>query len=147
MTERLVFYVEPRLRKRVVWGGIAVSIGLATLVRLTIGNEPIFVVAALVVPLLGMFLLLHVLTAGDLITMAERTRRYQAVLPYWERVLLRAILFGVGLGIMQLDYIDTSREAATVALVTVVSGLVFGVVTESISRWAQRSAASNGTSI
>jgi hypothetical protein len=141
MTERLVSYVEPRLRRRVVWGGIAVSIAFAIFVRLAIGNEPFLVIAAMLVPFAGMFLLLRFLTASERITMAERNRRFQAEFPYWERVLLRATIFGFAVGIVRVEYIHTSREAVGVALIFGVVSLLFGVTLESISQWAQREAA------
>lgn len=95
----------------------------------------------MLVPFAGMFLLLHILTASEQITVAERTRRFQAVFPYWERVLLRATIFGFGVGVVRVEYINTAREAVVVALIFGVVSLLFGVVLEWIGQWAQRRAA------
>jgi hypothetical protein len=140
MTERLVSYVEPRLRKHIVWSGIAVSIALGLLVRLMIGNEPFLVITAMLVPFAGMFLLLNLLTASEKITVAERTRRFNAEVPYWERVLLRAMIFGFGFAVVRVEaeHVNTLKGVVIAVVVFTVVGLAFGLTQEWISQWAQR---------
>lgn len=140
MTERLVSYVEPRLRRRVVWGGIAVSIGFGLLVRLLIGNEPFLVITAILLPFTGMFLLLNFLTASEKITVAERARRFNAEVPHWERVLLRAVIFGFGFAVVRVEpeHINTPKGVVFAVLIFSVAGLAFGLTQEWISQWAQR---------
>jgi len=141
MTERLVSYVEPRLRKRVLWGGVTASIALALLVRLLAGYEPVSIGAALVVPFIGTVLLLHFLVQREQVTVLERTRIYQSVFPYWERVLLRALAYGVPLGLLRADRVETLRDLAVAVLIFTAAGLVFSVAVEWIAQWAQRDAA------
>lgn len=141
MTERLVSYVEPRLRRRVLWIGLAVAIGLGFLVRLLVGYEPILIFAALLVPCLGVFLVLHFLTQDERVPVLERTRLFYAVFPYWERVLWRAVEYGVPFGLLRADRIETLRDIVFTVLIFTAAGLVFSILTESIAQWAQRDAA------
>lgn len=143
MTERLVSYVEPRLRRPIVWGGIAASIALGLLVRLTIGNEPFLVIAAMLMPFAGMFLLLNFWTASEKISVAERKRRFDVEVPYWERVLLRAMIFGIGFAVVRVEaqHIDTLKGAVIAVMIFTIVGLAFGITQEWISQWAQRRAA------
>ncbi|MDZ4866071.1 MAG: hypothetical protein SGI91_02010 [Alphaproteobacteria bacterium] len=140
MTERLVSYVEPRLHRRVVWGWIAVAIGACLSVRLLVGYEPDLIIATLLVSLLGLFLLLHFLTQDERVSVLERMRLYQAVFPHWERVLARALIFGVPFGLMRADRVETLGDLVFAVLFFTVGGLVFGLTQEWISQWAQRRA-------
>ena len=140
MTERLVSYVEPRLRRRVVWGGLAVTIGACLLVRLLAGHESVFIIAALLVPFLGTSLLLHFLTQDERVSVLERMRLYQAVFPYWERVLGRALIFGVPFGLWRADRVETLRDLVFAVLFFAAAGLVFGLTQEWLGQWLQRRA-------
>ncbi len=143
MTERLVSYVEPRLRRRVLWIGLAVAIGLGFLVRLLVGYEPILIFAALLVSCLGVFLVLHFLTQDERVPVLERTRLFYAVFPYWERVVWRAVGYGVPFGLLRADRVDTMRDVVFAVLFFAVAGLVFSLAAEWISQWYQRRAVSD----
>jgi hypothetical protein len=140
MTERLVFYVEPRLRRRVVWGCFAVTIGACLLVRLLVGSESVLIIAALLVPFLGTSLLLHFLTQDERVSVQERRRLYQAVFPYWERVLGMALYYGIPFGLWRADRVETLRDLVFAVLFFAAAGLVFGVAMEWINQWDQRRA-------
>jgi hypothetical protein len=141
MTERLVSYVEPRLRRRVLWIGLAVTIGLGFLVRLLVGYEPILIFAALLVPCLAVFLVLHFLIQDERVPVLERTRLFYAVFPYWERVLWCAVGYGVAFGLLRADRVETLRDIVLAVLMSAAAGLVFGILTEVVVQWAQRDAA------
>lgn len=138
MTERLVFYVEPRLRRRVLWGCLAVTIGACLLVRLLVGPESVLIIAALLVPFLGASLLLHFFTQDERVSVLERRRLYQAVFPYWERVLGMALYFGIPFGLWRADRVETLRDLVFAVLFFAVAGLVFGMAMEWINQWDQR---------
>lgn len=140
MTGHLVPYIEPRLRRRVIWGGLAVSIGLAIFVRLLIGNEPLLSLAALLVPMLSIFFLAHALAPSEFVTKPERVRRYATEFSYWERVLGFGVIFGASMIVLQAERINTPGSAVTIALICFAHGLVVGVVLDWFNQWVQRRA-------
>jgi hypothetical protein len=141
MTERLVFYVEPQLRRRVLWGCLAVTIGACLLVRLLVGYEPVFIIAALLVSVVGTSLLLHFLTEDERVPVLERMLRYYAVFPYWERVVWCALGYGVPFGLLRVDRVETLRDLVVAVLICTAAGLVVGLAMGWISQWAMRDAA------
>lgn len=128
MTERLVSMVEPQLHRRVV----AAAIGLGFLVRLLFGYEPVLIFVALLFPFLGMFFLRQHLAQSERVPLRERTRLYRSVFPYWERVLLPGLGYGVGFGLLRADRVDTLPDLVTAVLFFAVAGLVFGLALEII---------------
>jgi hypothetical protein len=140
MAERLVAYIEPHLLMRVVWGSVAIAIGLALLVRLLIGNSPLLVLAAYLFTLVAASLFARRWLRSGLVTRRERVRRFLAAVPYWERVILRALIFAPVVAAMQVDRVSTAQGWGAVILICVVGGVAFGVTQEWISQWAMRRA-------
>lgn len=140
MSERLVPYVTPQIRRRTFWAAAALSIGAVFLIRLLVEGNPISVtvvgVACYLTVLFGMHYWTHrwaLRHATEHIPMAERSRRYLSEISFGEGVLLGAPS-GILIALLTVDSLGELLDPM-VAFLYGISGLAIGVVTMSLLRW------------
>lgn len=137
MSERLVPYVEPRARKPLSWVVFASSAIAVVAVRFAVGYEPVLLIATFcVVMFAGVFAQDRWARrrGAEMMSVAERARRYLSEESFIEGALTRGAMFGIIMAPLLVRSFDTPGSAAAVAIVYPIGGLVFGIFTDWITR-------------
>lgn len=141
MSERLVPVVEPRVRKRVAYVVFLSALAITALVRVLVEFDPWSLAGvALVAIAVGVsgIRLWEGWASRELVTKAERTRRYLAAFSRWESILLYTGFYTLCFALFQDD--ENYRSADRIVFILGVSatfGLFAGLAMDAATRWSQ----------
>jgi hypothetical protein len=138
MSERLVPVVEPRVRKRVAYALILCAFAITALVRVLVGYDALLLagewLVAGAVGVAGM-MLWERRASHQMVTKAERTRRYIAAFSRWESVLVYAGTLALCFALLQDD--ENYHNIDNSVSISAAFGLFAGLAMDAAARWSQ----------